>query len=157
LSGKELKKLSLLSPDGQSWKEISDEMRILILPTESLKNNKQLLLQRGTEKPFLLIIPEFETKKLATPKALGSISVNSDEIVIAGEGFNDLEGLTFREQAVTTFKVVNDLTLRISGLAALGLTSSAGTQRIFIKFKSSPRPVEVDIPVVNNIISNRSN
>jgi hypothetical protein len=130
-------------------------MRVLILTNESLKTNKQVFLQRGSERPFLLAIPEFEPKKGVAPKALGSISVGSDEIVIVGEGLSEVEGITYREQPVTSFKIINDQALRISRLVAIGLTASAGSQRVFLKFKSSARPVDVDIQVVNNIVSTK--
>jgi hypothetical protein len=83
------------------------------------------------------------------------IAAGADEVVIVGDGMSEVEGLTFREQTVATFKIVNDQTLRLSGLAALGLTSSAGPQRIFIKFKSEAKPKEVDIQVVNSIVDTK--
>jgi hypothetical protein len=127
----------------------------LVLKTEHLRTHKQVLLRRGTAAPFLLALPELDPKPPAPPKALGSIGIGADEIVIVGDGMGEVEGVTYKEQAVTTFKIVNDQTLRLSGLAALGLTSTAGPQRIFVKFKSDTRPKEVDIQIVNTILTTR--
>jgi hypothetical protein len=129
-------------------------MRVLVLKPAHLKTHKQILLQRTGKVPFLMTLPEFEPKKPAAPNALGSIPVKGDEIVIAGEGLTDVESITFREKPVTSFKIVNDQTLRLSGLSAFELTSTAGIKRIFIKFKSG-RTSEVDIRVVDNIVDTK--
>lgn len=155
LTGTDLGSVQVLSPAGAKLDKVGtadpDKMRLLTLKPEHLKTNKQVLFQRAGKQPSLMTIPEFEPKKPMPPAALGSIAVGSDEVVIVGEGLSDVEGVTYKEQPVSTFKVVNDQTLRLSGLVALGLTSSAGTQRIFIKFKSDAKPKEVDIRVVNTI------
>jgi hypothetical protein len=159
LRGTGLEDLAVLSPKDARVPPVveseSGRMRLLILKAEHLRTHKQVLLRRGNGSPFLLAIPELEPKLPAPPKALGSIAVGSDEVVIVGEGITDVEGVTFKEQPVTTFKIVNDQTLRLSGLAVIGLTSSAGTQRVFIKFKSESRPKEVDIQVVSSIVATK--
>jgi hypothetical protein len=161
LSGNNLNELRIVSPEDGRLEEIpnvkkedANKMRVLVLSPYDLKTHKQVLLQRGTDRPFLLTIPEFDPKPPAPPKALGTIPVKSDEVIITGEGLADVDSITFRETPITTFKIVNDQTLRLSGLSAIDLTTRAGTQRIFIKFKSG-RTAEVDIRVVDNIVDTR--
>lgn len=159
LRGTGLKDLNVLSPmDARVVNVVdseADKMRLLILKTEHLRTHKQVLLQRGGAAPFLIAIPELEPKAPAPPKAFGIIGVGGDEVEIVGDGLSEVEVITFKEQPVTTFKIVNDQTLRITGLAALGLTASAGPKRIFIKFKSEARPKEVVIEVFNGIFTTK--
>ncbi|HKV34897.1 MAG TPA: hypothetical protein VJP89_11260 [Pyrinomonadaceae bacterium] len=161
LIGNKLNELRIISPAGGRFEEIpnvkpaeANKMRVLVLSPADLKTHKQVLLQRNTGRPFLLTIPEFDPKPPAAPKALGTIPIKGDEVIITGEGLTDVESISFRETPVTTFKIVNDQTLRLSGLSALELTSRAGTQRIFIKFKTG-RTAEVDIRVVDNIVDTK--
>ena len=158
LMGNRLNELRIISPEDGRFEEIRDvkeseanKLRVLVLSPGDLKTHTQVLLQRGNDRPFLLTIPEFDPKPPAPPKALGSIPVRSDEVIITGEGLADVDSITFRETPITTFKIINDQTLRLSGLGAIDLTSRAGTQRIFIKFKSG-RTAQVDIRVVDNIV-----
>jgi len=161
LMGNKLNELRIVSPADGRLEEIpnvkeedANKTRVLVLSPYDLKTHKQVLLQRGKDRPFLLTIPEFDPKPPAPPKALGTIPVKSDEVIITGEGLADVDSITFRETPITTFKIVNDQTLRLSGLSAIDLTTRAGTQRIFIKFKSG-RTAEVDIRVVDNIVDTR--
>jgi hypothetical protein len=157
LTGTGLSTVQVLSPADARLERIgpsseADKLLLLILKPEHLKSNKQVLLQRGSTRPFLVTIPEFEPKPPAPLRALGRIDIKADVILIVGDGMNGVESVTFNEQKVT-FKALDDKNLLLSNLRALSGISSAGTKRFFVKFKSEAKPKEVDVEVANEIVN----
>lgn len=134
-------RLELIGPASESSK-----MRSITLTAAQLQSNKQILLQRGNEKPFLVTIPESEGKK-EPPKAKETVPVGANEANVEGGGMKDLEKVTFRGKNVE-FDVIDDTTVRLKGLQALGATSTEMTQRFEFKFKSEAKLKKVEIRVV---------
>jgi hypothetical protein len=125
------------------------QLTTLTLTLDSLKTNKQVVLQRKGEAPFLVNIPEVEVKKPDPPKARERVTVDSDEAVIEGDGMKDLVKVTFRGVEITSKEVAGDgKSVRLSGLRRLGVTASAATQPLVLEFKSGPKAT-VNLEVVN--------
>jgi hypothetical protein len=155
LLGKGLDRMTVLSPENPrptlypvSQTADGTKMRLLVLTDEQLQSNKQILVQRSgeNEKPFLVSIPEIDPQ-IAPPKAKESISVGANEAIIEGDAMKQLEKVTFRGKNVD-FDVIDDHSVRLKGLAALGATSAEMTQRFDFKFKNDPKTKKVEIVVV---------
>jgi hypothetical protein len=155
LYGTRLSGLRVIEPTGVTPKPIgepgdADRLSLIELDPSVLQNNKYLLVQRpgDGERPFQITLPELAPPKPAPPTAKERVTVNADEAIIVGDGMNELEGVTFRGQAVT-FKVIDNRNLRLTGLRALGATSEAATQQFSLKFKGEAKPKGVDVEVIN--------
>ena len=126
---------------------------LVVLDAGQLKTNKQLLVQRPNERPFLISIPALEAaKKPDPPKANERITVNSDEAVIEGDGLNDVTKVFFRKTQFNPANVdISDdgKSLRLSGLRDLHVTSWASSQPIVLEFKSGAK-VTVMLEIVNS-------
>jgi hypothetical protein len=155
LLGRGLDKMTVLSPvnptptlDIVSPTADGTKMRLLVLTDEQLQSNKQILVQRSgdNEKPFLVSIPEIDPHP-APPKPKESVSLDADEATVEGDGMKQLEKVTFRGKKVD-FEVIDDNTVRLKGLKALGATSSEMTQRFDFKFKNDAKPKKVEIVIV---------
>lgn len=130
-------------------------MRLLVLTDAQLQSNKQILVQRSgdNEKPFLVAIPEIDPQ-IAPPKPKETISVGADEATVEGGAMKQLEKVTFRGKNVE-FEVIDDNSVRLKGLKALGATSSEMTQRFDFKFKNDAKTKKVEIVVVRAILGLR--
>ena len=155
LLGKGLDTMTVLSPNDPtptlypvSSTADGTKMRLLVLSEFQLQSNKQILVQRSgdKEKPFLVSIPEIDPQ-IAPPKSKESISVGANEAIIEGDAMKQLEKVTFRGKNVE-FDVIDDNSVRLKGLAALGATSSEMTQRFDLKFKNDAKTKKVEIVVV---------
>ncbi|HEX6715978.1 MAG TPA: hypothetical protein VF088_02640 [Pyrinomonadaceae bacterium] len=155
LLGKGLDRMTVLSPDDPrpelypvSSTADGTKMRLLVLTDAQLQSNKQILVQRSgkDEKPFLVSIPEIDPQ-IAPPKSKESISVGANEAIIEGDAMKQLEKVTFRGKNVD-FDIIDDNSVRLKGLAALGATSAEMTQRFDFKFKGDAKPKKVEIVVV---------
>lgn len=155
LLGKGLDTMTVLSPNDPaptlyavSGTADGTKMRLLVLSDFQLQSNKQILVQRSgnNEKPFLVSIPEIDPQ-IAPPKSKESISVGANEAIIEGDAMKQLEKVTFRGKNVE-FDVIDDNSVRLKGLAALGATSSEMTQRFDLKFKNDAKTKKVEIVVV---------
>ncbi|MBV9923445.1 MAG: hypothetical protein JOZ96_00285 [Acidobacteria bacterium] len=134
---------SPLGPDS------GDTLQLVELDDGQLKAFKHLLIRRPGERSVLVAIPPVEApKKPDPPKAKERVTVDADEAVILGEGMKGVEGATFNGRDVG-FEAVDDKTLRLTGLRAAGLTSSAMTRTVALKFKGEDKPKQVEIEVVN--------
>ena len=73
--------------------------------------------------------------------------MDADEVVILGDGMSNVEGVSFND--LTLNKVaIDDKTLRVTGLRAAGVTSSAMTRTLSLKFKGEEKPKTVEVEVV---------
>lgn len=153
LYGTRLSTLTVLSPAGVVVNPIGapndpDRLALIQLSEAQLKSNKQLLVQRAGERPFLLTIPESDVKKPDPPKASERVTVNEETTLIEGEGLKDLATVTFNKKPVP-FEVNEDgKSVLLTGLRALGITSSAMTRTITLTFKSGAK-TSVKLEVVN--------
>lgn len=153
--GRGLDKMAVLSPghptpilDSVSRTADGTKMRLLVLTDAQLQSNKQILVQRSgaNEKPFLVSIPEINPQ-VAPPKAKETISINADEATVEGDAMKQLEKITYRGKNVE-FEVLDDNSVRLKGLRALGASSSEMTQRFDFKFKNDAKPKKVEIVVL---------
>src|SRR5678815_5406288 len=94
-------RLTPVSPTADGTK-----MRLIVLTDEQLQSNKQILVQRGSEKPFLISIPEINPQ-VAPPKPKETISTGADEATVEGDAMKQLEKVTFRGKNVE-FEVIDD-------------------------------------------------
>lgn len=145
-------KIVTLTPVGNP----SDADRLLLLEIDAshLKTNKNLLVQRPGEQPFLIAIPSLETKKPEPPKALERVTVGSNEAVITGEGLKDVTKVFFRKNQFDAgdVEVAEDgKSLRLLRLTRFGITSTAATQPIVLEFKSGAKTT-VNLEVINSKI-----
>lgn len=145
LYGSRLAGLRVLSPAGATIQSIGnppdpDRLVSIELNAGQLKTNKQLLVQRPGERPFLIAIPALEAaKKPDPPKARERITVNSDEAAIVGDGLNDVAKVFFRKVQISPadIDIADDgKSLRLSGLRGLRVTSWASSQPIVLELKS---------------------
>jgi hypothetical protein len=78
--------------------------------------------------------------------------VGADEAVIEGDGMKDLVKVTFKKQEITSKEIAGDgKSVRLSGLRAIGVTSTAATQPLVLEFKSGSK-VTVNLEVVDTKI-----
>ncbi len=132
----------------------NDRLLLVELDARHLKTNKVLLVQRPTdEQPFPIAIPSLEApKKPDPPKALERITVGADEAVIVGEGLKDVVKVLFRKRQLDPGQVEpadDGKSLRLTGLAKFGVTSTAATQTIVLEFKSGAKAT-VNVEVVTS-------
>jgi hypothetical protein len=145
LSGKDLKGIRVVSPVGAMVQEIGfpsdpDTLVSLTLTAEQLKTNKQVMLQRNGKSPFLVSIPDLDPKKPDPPKARERITIDADEAVIDGDGMKDLVKVSFKKFEITSKEIAGDgKSVRLSGLRALGITSTAASQPLVLEFKSGAK------------------
>ena len=153
LLGRGLDQMAVLSPEYPrprltpvSPTADGTKMRLIVLTDEQLQSNKQILVQRGSEKPFLISIPEINPQ-IAPPKPKETISTGADEATVEGDAMKQLEKVSFRGKNVE-FEVIDDNSVRLKGLKLLGATSSEMTQRFDFKFKNDPKTKKVEIVVL---------
>lgn len=133
---------------------VNDRLSLLEMDARHLKTHKNLLVQRTTdERPFLIPIPSLEApKKPDPPKAMERITVGADEAVILGEGLKDVARVVFRSRPLDPSQVQpaeDGKSLRLIGLARLGLTSTAATQPIVLEFQAGAKAT-VNIEVITS-------
>jgi hypothetical protein len=158
LYGNKLSPLKVLSPAGARIADIGtepDKMRMLILTPANVASNKQVLLQRPNEKPFLVTIPELEPKKPDPPKARERVTVDSDEALIEGDGMKDLKSVTCITCKVkpVLFEVVDDKTVRLTSLKTNVGASGAATHTLVLQFKSGVKS-KLNIEIVSTKVEN---
>ncbi|HEU4768817.1 MAG TPA: hypothetical protein VFS77_15645, partial [Pyrinomonadaceae bacterium] len=159
LYGTRLTGLQVLAPAvniGPLPNNSDDRILLVEIDARQLKTHKHLLVQRPTdERPFLIPIPSLEQpKKPDPPKALERITVDANEAVIIGEGLKDVARVFFRTTSLDPSQVQpadDGKSLRLIGLARLGVTATAATQAFVLEFKSGAR-VPVNIEVVDSKI-----
>ncbi len=145
LSGKGLQGIQVVSPIGAVIQPIGypsdpDSLVSLALTADQLKTNKQVMLQRRNQRPFLVAIPDLDAKKPDPPKARERVTVDADEAVIDGDGMKELVKATFKKLEITSKEIAGDgKSVRLSGLRALGITSTAASQPLVLEFKSGAR------------------
>jgi len=93
-------------------------------------------------------MPELAPAQPALPKAGDTLTVNEDEAVIVGDGLKDVASVTYKDQDIR-FALENEgKSLQMTGLRALGATSSAAKKIFVLKFKSpDAKPKEVEFKV----------
>jgi hypothetical protein len=153
LYGQRLSGAMILTPAGDSVNtypmgpDRGDTLQLVELDEGQLKAFKHILIQRRGERSVLVAIPPVEVKKPDPPKAKERVTVDADEAVILGEGMKSVEAVTYNGKSIT-FEAVDDKTLRLTGLRAAGLTSSAMTRTVGLKLKGEEKPKQVEIEVV---------
>jgi hypothetical protein len=121
----------------------------LELTAEALKTHKQLLLQRDEDRPFLVQLPASESKESKPEfKPSERLTVGADEVVVEGDGLQDLTKVAFKGNQLTAEKSANGKSVKLSGLSASGVTTTAGTKTLLFFFND--KRVEVQIEVVNS-------
>ncbi len=128
---------------------VPESLRKLTLTAANLASNNQVLLMRD-KKTFLVAIPDLEVKKPEPPKAQESITTDSDEAIIIGDGLSDVEAVTIRGQPVG-FEVLDRNTLRLSKLKAVDATRWPSTQTVILQFKSGAKAA-VPLKIVDSKI-----
>lgn len=152
-SGNLLSTLSVVSPTPRGWGPIGDRsagdtLRVLTLKAAQVTANKFVVFRRGDGQPFVIGMPELTPPQPTPPKARDTLTVNEDEAVIVGDGLRDVASITYKDQEVR-FTLENEgKSLRMTGLRALGATSSAAKKTFVLKFKSpDAKPKEVEFEV----------
>jgi hypothetical protein len=148
----DLRNLTVLSPAPTAWRPIDPSSDgspyILSLNAGQVTANKFVVFKRRDEEAFLVAMPELAPAQPTPPKARDTLTVNEDEAVIVGDGLRDVASITYKDQEVK-FALENEgKSLRMSGLRALGATSSAAKKTFVLKFKSpDAKPKEVEFEV----------
>jgi hypothetical protein len=165
LYGNRLTGLVVLSPVHSAQKIVrvtpignpADDDRLLLIEIDAshLKTNKNLLVQRPNDRPFLIAIPSLEApKKPDPPKALERVIIGANEAVIVGDGLKDVTRVFFRSDQFdpADVEVAEDgKSLRLKRLTRFGITSTAATQPLVLEFKSGAKAT-VNLEVVNSKI-----
>jgi hypothetical protein len=159
LYGNRLNEITILLPDGEGAESESvpgaDDGTTLLkitLAAERLKTAKYLILKRQSDRPFLIQIPAPPPKDGApTFKQTERITVGADEVVVEGEGLDDLENVTFNKIPLNKERV-GDKAIKLKGLFAKGVTAAAGTKTLTFSFRNNPKSVQVKIDVVSSIV-----
>jgi hypothetical protein len=125
--------LQSLVPDGSQ----DDTLRVVKMTSSLLQENKYLMLQRGDERPFPLLIPPIEIK--AEPKPLERVSVNADEVIVEGVDFKDLDKVTFKGKVIDIEPTEDNQAVRLKGLRASGVTANVSTQLLIFLLKSGAK------------------
>lgn len=104
----------------------SDRVRFVGLDVAEAKTFKQLIVQRDGERPFGVPIPALTEPAKIAPKFVERITVNADEAVIVGDGLKDVVKIKALGRDLVDL-VMDGKKLRVRGLAAAGITSTART------------------------------
>jgi hypothetical protein len=152
-SGNLLSTLSVVSPTPHGWDPIGDPsagdtLRVLTLKAAQVTANKFIVFRRGDGQPLVIGMPELTPPQPTPPKARDTLTVNEDEAVIVGDGLRDVASITYKDQEVRFAPENEGKSLRMTGLRALGATSSAAKKTFVLKFKSpDAKPKEVQFEV----------
>lgn len=160
LYGNRLRDLRIIKPDtGADIENLLlseiDTIRVVKMTKAAIQENKFLILQRSSERPFVIAIPSVEFKdKKPEPKMLERVLTNADEALVEGVNFNELDKVTFRGNEIT-FEKSEDLPgVKLTGLRAKNVTTgTASTQPLVFLFKSGYK-VTVKLEVVNSKVEN---
>jgi hypothetical protein len=151
LYGSRLTTLHVLSPAGAAVKNIggpgdAGTLATIELTADQLKASKQILVERGQERPILLPVPAVEFKEAQSdpPKAAERVTVNTDQVLLQGAGLGSLDQVWFKGKRIF-FDPVDAQTVRLKGLRAAGVTATATTQPIQLAFKGSKATVKLEI------------
>lgn len=123
--------------------EEKDSLRLLTLTTAQLKSHKQLVLQRGSERPFLLAMPG--TLKPPAVKAKERVVVAADAALFEADSSEGLTKVFWKEQELSFDRLADGKTIRVHGLKALGITTALTTQTIDFTFDSGKTSASIEI------------
>jgi hypothetical protein len=154
LYGNRLKNIAVVNPENLSFKQLpggaqEDTLQMLELTAAQIQNNKYLVVQRPSERPFLLAVPAVEIKEKAVePKPQERVTINSDDAVIEGIDINDIEKVIYKGREIK-FEATDDRKLRLTGLVESGVTTNATTKTLVFVLKSGAKPT-MRLEVINS-------
>ncbi|HZI19852.1 MAG TPA: hypothetical protein VEY09_14770 [Pyrinomonadaceae bacterium] len=149
--GSRLHNLNVLYPAGVVKTSVGGggaarTMYMVELTADQLKTHKQMVVQRGDERPFVIPLPALEFgPKPAEPKVAGRVSVGADEAVIQGPGFADLVRVTFQGLDVPFRKSPDGREVRLRRLWAVGATKTAAVRPLVLIYKDGVSTVSLEV------------
>ncbi len=164
-----------VDPAGASLKcptlaaETQNTLRCLNLTAAQIKAHKQILLQRGPERPIFVSLPSADSSGSGstTPGAAQQISVNAtvgvqrdnpmdaleqapamvnaDNVVFVGNGLKDLKTVMFGEKSISFELAKDGKSVQLKNLKANQVTGTAGVQLLQFIYKAAVVPVKLDV------------
>jgi hypothetical protein len=103
-----------------------DWVRVVTIDNAERKAYKEIVLRRGTERPFLLAMPG--AAETPAVKALERVVVDADVALFEADSNAGLRQVVWQDRDVT-FKALDDgKTIRVCGRAARGITKALTMQ-----------------------------
>jgi hypothetical protein len=151
LFGRRLVDVNVLSPSNVTPTQVGsgedkDTMRLIEMDLDVVKQQKQVVLQRPKERPFVVALPALPSsdQPKQDPKFQERVAVGADEATIVGEGLNAVDKVLFGKQELTiTDKSAK--AIKIKGLAAAGVTTVARTQEILLVSKTGSTKITLEV------------
>ena len=149
LYGSRLSNLTVVQPaTGVTLADLSAQdrgwLRVVTIHNDQRKSYKQIVLQRGTERPFLLAMPG--AAKAPVVKALERVVVDSDVALFEADSNAGLKKVVWQEQDITTFKALDDgKTIRVWGLASRGISKAPTSQTFEFTFDGGKAAAGLEI------------
>jgi hypothetical protein len=154
LFGRGLKDVKVV-PDGQvafspvGTGEDVDTLRLVKIKLTTVKQLKQIILQRPSERPFLVSVPALPSASSSStqssdPKFQERVTVGSDEATIVGDGLNLVDSVVFGKTELT----ISDKSakaIKLKGLSAARVTAVAKTQEITLKSKTGSTKITLEV------------
>ena len=149
--------------------ETKKTLQCLNLTAAQIKAHKQVLLQRGSERPIFVSLPSADSSGSGstTPGAAQQISVNAtvgvqrdnpldtseqapatidaDNAVFVGNGLKDLQTVMFAGKSISFELAKDGKSVQLKNLKANQVTGTAGVQLLQFIYRAAVVPVKLDV------------
>jgi hypothetical protein len=89
------------------------------------------------------IVPE--PKPVKPPEATERVTINADEAVIEGDKMDELVSVKFRDLSIPFIPAKSGKSVTLTRLRALGITETASTRTLDLKFKKGSASVKLEV------------
>jgi hypothetical protein len=155
LFGSRLKDLTIVQPKPVSQTSVTraedaSTLWLIELKNDDLKTYKQLILQRKSERPFILQVPSLDpSSATGTGQGLAAserVTVGADEVAITGTGLQDLTRVTYNNIPIAFRKSTDGgKSVRLTGLSAAGVTATASVKPLTLWIKGKKLEVKLEV------------
>ena len=169
LFGSRLDEVKILGPDGIKLEPGPDKatIRCFTLKTAQVDGIKQILIQRGTERPFLVSLPAAAPKAgddssgmdgsgdgatdgggdsaKPTVKAKAPVPVGDDQATFTGTNLGGLTKVLFGEKPLAFDPAKDGKSVIVKGLKAGKVTDKASSQELSFVFKAATVKAKLEV------------
>jgi len=105
------------------------------------------VLQRRGERLILVSVPSVDVKeaKPVDPTARERPVVNADEVIVDGDGFDELTSVSFQSKSIPFELIEKGKAIRLKNLKALGVTGVPASPSLNFVFKSRRASMKLDV------------
>jgi hypothetical protein len=120
-------------------------LRVLSVDADLAKTLKQIVFKRDNERPFLVAVPALPAADQPNqgPRFQERVTVGADEAVIIGDDIAKVTKVIFQKTELD--KTMDGKTLKVKGLVAAGVTSTAKTQSIDLVTTTGKTTIKLEV------------